>query len=169
MLLFWLMTATFFLNSSRSKCAMFTGSRLKSWCWEVLSSEKRNVWEDKRKYKIRYIYYLSVVVLDVWNPRIAEVFLSYTLTGDFHLNVQGFGNYNNLGKYVFLEMQYEIFTITTKNVKLNLKYVFNINYGHLYCLQSFGNRLQKLRISWVDNKAYDKCWRTIRTAYLRFV
>ena len=45
---------------------------------------------------------------------LAAVFAPYTLTGDFHLNIQGRCNCVDFGKYVFLEMQFGILTITTK-------------------------------------------------------
>ena len=47
------------------------------------------------------------VVLDVSSPRIAEVFLPYTLTEEFHLNFQILGNSDNFGKSVFLKYNTE--------------------------------------------------------------
>ena len=72
----------------------------------MLSSEKRIVGDEMRE-QTRHICNLSVVVLDVSSPRIAELFFPYTLTEEFHLNVQRLGNSDNFGKYVFLKCNME--------------------------------------------------------------
>ena len=82
----------------------------------MLSAEKRIVGDEMREYKYGTYINFTVVVLDVGSPKNAEVFLTYTFTEEFHLNVQRLGNSDNFDKYVFLEMQNGILTIFTKNV-----------------------------------------------------
>ena len=55
MLQFWLMSTTFFLNWSRSRCPMFAGWMLKRWYWGVFSWEKWFVRDEMREWNTAHI------------------------------------------------------------------------------------------------------------------